>query len=272
MSRPEWRRYLLGDLTEDERQRIEGTYFSSDDAFGDMLGAEDDLVEAFLAGTLAPGDRQRFERHFLATERGRSKVAIAAALSRTAAPARQRRWRSAAAMALAASLVVSVGAGWLVRELIVTRRQVRALEDRQRELVGDVARLTEQVESARSALPADSRTPRIAAFVLAGGMERGSQRNARLDIPATADVADLWLLVRGAAYPSYSASLQTVDGRELFSERALPGGAVDGRAAVLFRVPRGHLRAGTYVVTLSGERASGVPEPLEDFSFTVRFR
>ena len=50
---------------------------------------------------------------------------------------------------------------------------------------------------------------------------------------------------------------------------------VDGARQTMVRADGGWFMAdvqGTYVVTLSGERASGVPEPLEDFSFTVRFR
>jgi hypothetical protein len=270
MSRTDLRRYLLGDLSDEEQERIERRYFADDDALGELLSAEDDLVEAFLAGDLPPGERSRFEHHFLATDRGRNKVAMTAALARRHPALRQRGWRGRTGLALAASLALLAIGGALVRELVVTRRQVEQLETQQQLLRQEIAALAGELQRARSAPAADPAPARIVAFVLTGGMERGPVPASTLTIPEASAGADLWLLLRGPSYSSYSASLQTVEGRQLYSQQSLSPGAIDGRRAVLFRVPSTHLTPATYVIALSGARGNGAPEPVDDFSVSVR--
>jgi hypothetical protein len=98
------RRYLLGELPEKEAERIEETYFDDDDLFAGLLAAEDDLIEEYLHGGLARGERQQFEMRFLSTDRGRAKIILAAALERTRV--RRRLRPNAFAVAAAAAAVV----------------------------------------------------------------------------------------------------------------------------------------------------------------------
>ena len=131
-------RYLLGFLPEDEAERLDEQSVVNDDVACRLLSAENDLVDAYVRGTLDPGLRRQFESYYLASPGRRQRVRFArrflTAVDRmperafTAAPAslatrfrtsatrwmsRQRtlRWRPVAAAA-----VVMVSLGLLVAQ------------------------------------------------------------------------------------------------------------------------------------------------------------
>src|ERR1051325_3569380 len=74
-------RYLLGLSSPIEREQIESEYFDDEDAFQEMLGAEDDLIDAYARGELAGEERRRFENNFVRSLRGRDRVQFARAFA-----------------------------------------------------------------------------------------------------------------------------------------------------------------------------------------------
>jgi hypothetical protein len=148
-------RYLLGDLSEDEQVQLEERYFTDDDCFQQLLALEDELIDDYVRGELAAGDRTLFEQRFLASPERRQKVEFAQALRQTLpAPQKlpwwqalwhfmQRQWqsllaflrmvfaeeRSTLAYVLAAGvLVLLLGGSWLFVETFGLRAQLRKLE------------------------------------------------------------------------------------------------------------------------------------------------
>lgn len=67
-------RYLLGELSELEQSQIEEAYFADDALFERFLAVKDDLIDAYARGDLAGQRRERFERHFLASQPRRQRV------------------------------------------------------------------------------------------------------------------------------------------------------------------------------------------------------
>lgn len=74
-------RYLLGLSSSAEREHIESKYFEDDDAFQEMLTAEDDLIDAYARSELAGEERRRFEKRFVSSLRGRDRVQFARAFA-----------------------------------------------------------------------------------------------------------------------------------------------------------------------------------------------
>src|SRR5215213_2806842 len=74
-------RYLLGLSSPAEREHIELEYFENEDAFQEMLTAEDDLIDAYARGELAGDERRRFEKSFVGSLRGRHRVQFARAFA-----------------------------------------------------------------------------------------------------------------------------------------------------------------------------------------------
>src|SRR5262245_30680755 len=80
-------RYLLGNLTEDEQIRVEDRAFADPDYMGALNAAEADLIDDYVKGELAQGDRLAFESRFLTSPQRRKKVEFAQALARVTAEA-----------------------------------------------------------------------------------------------------------------------------------------------------------------------------------------
>ena len=76
-------RYLLGGASEAERERIEAEFFADEDAFQEMLVAEDDLIDDYARGELSANERKQFEERFLTSSEGRERVHFARAFAAT---------------------------------------------------------------------------------------------------------------------------------------------------------------------------------------------
>src|SRR5947207_2661153 len=70
----ELRAFLLGDLAESERVRIEERFLSEEDFAVQLRVVEDELIESYLRGDLSRADRQRFSAAFLVQPRRRERV------------------------------------------------------------------------------------------------------------------------------------------------------------------------------------------------------
>ena len=75
-------RYILGGLSDRERELVEAEYFEDDDAFERMLIAEEELADAYVRGSLSAEDRARFEKSYLSTARGCERVQFARTLAK----------------------------------------------------------------------------------------------------------------------------------------------------------------------------------------------
>ena len=61
------RRYLLGTLPEDERQRVEDLYFSKPERFEELVAAENDLIDSYVRRALSSSEARLFESNYLSS-------------------------------------------------------------------------------------------------------------------------------------------------------------------------------------------------------------
>jgi len=87
-------RYLLGLLPDEDAERLDELSIADDEIAWRLRAAENDLVDAYVRGTLAPDTLQRFESFYLSSPRRREKVRFARSLLQaadaSAAPASTR--------------------------------------------------------------------------------------------------------------------------------------------------------------------------------------
>src|SRR6476619_897904 len=69
--------YLLGLLPENEADRLDENSIVDDEVAARLCGVEDDLVDAYVMGTLDQITRQHFEGSYLKSPRRRTKVKFA---------------------------------------------------------------------------------------------------------------------------------------------------------------------------------------------------
>src|SRR5688572_432723 len=74
------RRFLLGDLSVEERERIEELAFDDPETFSLIQSAQDDLIDDFVNDELSSEERERFQNYFLAQPGRRQDLRIGRAL------------------------------------------------------------------------------------------------------------------------------------------------------------------------------------------------
>ncbi|HJP91825.1 MAG TPA: hypothetical protein VJ875_07705 [Pyrinomonadaceae bacterium] len=139
--------YLLGTLSESERESIESEYFADEDAFEQMLIAEDELIDAYARNELSAQERRQFEENFLNSSPARERVHFARALTGAVAEARRGGttqvvtsksspgffgsvWRGASSLRIAGVAIVVIltaGSSWLLVERAGMRRELQEL-------------------------------------------------------------------------------------------------------------------------------------------------
>src|SRR5215217_2988002 len=70
------RKYLLGALSDDDREEVELRYFSDEELFDKLQAAEDDLIDDFLSGNLSQADVDMFHQNFLVGRKREQQLRI----------------------------------------------------------------------------------------------------------------------------------------------------------------------------------------------------
>lgn len=108
------RRYLLGQLSEDELRRLEEKMMADNEFFNLVLVTEDEIIEEFVQGELPEIDRGVFEASFLSTQEGRQQISYAKALRKYVHDIPRPVWRRPhlvpyLRLAAAAVIVLAIG-------------------------------------------------------------------------------------------------------------------------------------------------------------------
>ncbi len=295
-------RYLLGDLPESEQLAIEERCFADSDTFDRMWERENQMVDQYVRGRLAPAECARFEAHYLASPVHRQRVATARNLLAAAdesarahsAPkvftsVRQRltQWSSARQFAMAVGLLLLAAGGiWLLVEQARLRGELASLQtekaarqNREQELARRIAveqsereHLSAELERLRKQQteprPAQSPPPqsvlKIFSFVLSPISVRGSASQP-LAVSPDADQVQLQLTIPPGDWKSLQASIQTLGGKPFWSQQQLKPHA----GKVIVTVPAGKLPFNDYTLTLSGTNRAGETEEINRYSFRV---
>ena len=123
------RRYLLGQLTDDEQQQVEERLLSEDDFFQELELTKDELAQEYVGGQLTARERQWLQENFLASPEGKQKHEFAKTFDHYIRNHRPKKatflerlrdlWNAQpkllSAVATAAVLVIAVGLYSLIR-------------------------------------------------------------------------------------------------------------------------------------------------------------
>ena len=74
------KRYVLGEIGDEDRSAIEERIMTDEDYFHKLAMVEENLIQDYVDGNLAPADRANFEKCFLLSAENRQKVKFARAL------------------------------------------------------------------------------------------------------------------------------------------------------------------------------------------------
>ena len=74
------KRYLLGEVTAEERETLEQRLLTDDDYFEEFRLAKEDLIDRYTEGEMTPEEREKFKKHFLITKERRESLKLAQSL------------------------------------------------------------------------------------------------------------------------------------------------------------------------------------------------
>jgi anti-sigma factor RsiW len=277
-------KYLLGNLSEQERVRVEDRAFADPAYLGALEAAEADLIDAYVRGELSQADRRQFERLFLTSRQRRNKVEFARALATVAAESkplqfavqeRQSVWQaflnllhaSDPALRFAAGMValaVVAGASWLAVQNIGMRSRVAALEAQGREMRLHEQAVRQQLseEQARAAnLAAQSQKPSagngrpqlLASLVFLPGLSRAGTSVQQLALNSMAQLAHIEIRLEPRdEYPRYRVELHTGGGDDVLARSNLTRRRTSSGYGVSFDIPSSAIPAGDYELALKG--------------------
>lgn len=280
-SPPMMTQYLLGELSEGEREAFEARYFEDPAVFTHLADVESALVDDYVRGRLAPDVRRQFERHYLADPARRERVRFAEALVATVdRTGGQREARDPAvdsgspwhawlnwlggprlAGAGAAAVVVVAVAAWL---FIDARRGTQPSTTA-------TAPPATTVAPANTTAPVPPAPPPVLAVVTlsltVGPGERSAAGGepATLTIPPGTDLVQLALTLREHDYARYRVIVRAIGGAEVIRTGDLVPAARGAQPAFTLTLPAARLPSGDYLLTLQG--ATGAE--FEDLSQTI---
>lgn len=242
--------YLLGELSEEERARIEERCFADDAVFDQLVAVEAELFDEYARGALPPDRRERFQQKFLATPQQRRRLQFSKTLLGYR-PSWRPFWLSWLRMprpsvlvpvAAVAVLFLVIAGGWLVFH--PTQQVVRQP-------------------------PPQRREPVTVAFTLTPGLTREPEEARPLVLPSGTDFVRFQAELERDEYPAYQASLQTVAGAEVWSQSGLKSQSTVSGRAVVITLPAGLLSNRDYVLALKGQTPAGALHSVADYSFRI---
>lgn len=229
-------RYLLHDVSEQEREEIERSYFRDPETLALLDAVEGDLIEAYVRRQLTRAERARFEKYFLCTRARRERLRMAEALQQHLPPARalSRVW-----MAMAASLVIVALLGVWVWMRTAPRAVVRR-----------------PAPSPRVIAP---KPPVTFAVTLVPGLTRAAGAPQKIVLGPEVEQVHIRALVE--------AEGEWRDLRASLGDWAVADLTMNADRTVTIVVPAANLPPGEHVLVLTAGN-----EPLGDYAFTVEQR
>ena len=291
------RRYLLGDLPEDEQLQLEQRYFADSEAFEQVWEWENELVDSYVRGQLTKPERDLFERNYLITPKHQQRVAVARSLVQAAdaamMPTReivtdaspswwtnflaffslpQLAWGGALAL-----LLLTLGGLWYFRNASpeqIARVTPEASPSTPVVVSPTVTTASPVPSTSPVALPTPQVSPTVQPAVPAilaltlGGALRKSGDVQPVTIPRGTKQVRMQIPLEGEAYSSYQIKLRSVGGAAVLNQTA----SAANKKAVAVLIPVTKLSPGDYIVTLSGVTSSNETEEIKQHLLRVTLK
>jgi len=269
------RKYLLGDIPQEEQTRIEQRLLIDAD-FGEELSmTRTEMIDDYVADNLSSKEKEEFEKHFLSTPEHVQMIEIGRALNKrledlsrgsaianSSVPGSYYIRHRNAIISLTACAILLVGA-YVAWELVNHRRPNNEATEAQRQraiLENELVKLNHSATgSAQTPFP-------VVSLNLRPILVRDIGENRSVVIPENPSIVRLRLELPVDKYQSYRASLQTDEGVDLGAIDGL-GETLNSGKVVVLDLPSWLLRPGSYQIKLTGVLTSGQSEDITQYPF-----
>ena len=263
------RQFLLGQVDDQERQRLESMFVTGALSRERVMAAEQHLMDDFLDDSLTPEDKDRFLAQYGETPAEQRKLRIAQSIHDWAAT-------EATAVATVAGSRWSrlFGRAWLKPVIAIPIAAVVLIAI----VVGVVAlksrweqqnmHLAMQQELVRLNSPSMLRESSVPAVTLTPGAVRSAEAQKEVTVPVNAEFVELHLVwTQKEHFPSYQATIRRFEEEERFTVGNLQ---LDNDNVIRLRLSSRFLTRGYYQIEITGVAANGATGPAEEYQFVVK--
>lgn len=278
------RAYLLGDLTSQEQEEMDGWLLSVDEAYDLLIAAEDELIDDSLNGDLTAHELDRLNSYFLVSEERQRKLQFSRTFRRFVHSTNRPKpsssfWKSIAAFfqihrALAYStsaliLLMMAGNVWFIFRTANLQLQLADAAHQREEMGRQLGEGQANLQSFEQAIAAAPDLQAMLSTQLSPLNLRSSVDIRKVPIAPNTHVVKFALeLLEDGHYDSYLATLSVANDRVLFTSGSLPSPTGPVSKAVIFPVPANKLKDGEYRIKLRGI-ANSRSEDVSSFIFQV---
>lgn len=258
------RQFLLGQVDDQERQRLESMFVTGALSRERVMAAEQHLLDDFLDDSLTPEDRERFLAQYGETPSEQRKLRIAQSIhdwagAEVVRAAAGSRWsRLFGSVWLKPVIAVPIAAVVLIA-IVVAVIALRSRWDPHRAMQQEFVRLNS---------PSMLREPSVGSVTLTPGTVRSAEAENEVTPPANAEFVELRLVwSQKEPFPSYQATIRRFEEDESFT---IPNLQLDSGNVIRLRLPPSYLTRGLYQIEISGVAADGATGPAEEYTFVVK--
>ena len=272
------RSFLLGDVDDSERQRIESLFLTDGAIRERILQVEDSLLDDYLDGSLAAAEAEKFRSRYVSDRTQQRKLRIAHTIKQhaiansktvSAPPSvfERLRWawprfdlRVVAPIFASLVMLVIIAAVW------IAVRMNRAAGERHQQ-----AAIERQLAVLNSPTSLNTKPAQMIAATIAPVSTRSVNSAAEITIAFGSQVVELSLLwTQREKYPSYHAELSRVGRTKVFQLPPLQPEKNQDGTRVRLRLPADLLDTGLYRITLTGASAEGAAEATDEYDFVIK--
>ena len=264
------REFLLGDVDDAERQRIETQFMTQSAARQRLLIAEQDLIEDYFDDSLTPLDKSRFVQRFAQTSDQERQLATASlvhewatrnvSLTKSEALPIPARTSLLARLRLKPVIVIPIIAVVILTAVVWLNN--RSQRERHRRIEQELARVNNP--SNLSEIPSQRFSITVAPVTV-----RDVASSHELKLSSEIGVVEVRLLwIEKENYPRYDVLVSRVDAAEAFVVENLQAQKHEG-VVISVRLPAQMLTPGIYQIKLSGIAADGSLSTADEYRFIV---
>ena len=267
------REFLLGKLTGEDQERIEGLFLTDSQTRERVLALEQDLFDDYLEDSLSQGDKERFISRYAQTDEQRRKLRITGAIKDWAVREARAPHQAAAAVSIWSRIwswlrfnprfFIPIAVTTVVAAVFAIVWLNGRIEQRKH--------LAIEQELAQLNSPASLREvpPNTISVDLSPVSPRSTQLQGELIIPAEIGFVELQLpWIQSERYSTYQAEVLRLRDRKSFKIPNLQA-QNNGRYTIRLRLPAQMLPTGGYQINLTGIAANGTLSFSEEYSFVV---
>jgi len=272
------RSFLLGDVDDSERERIERLFLTDSAIRERILLVEDSLLDDYLDGSLASTEAEKFRGRYASDPTQLRKLRIAQSIRQHAIANSQtvsapnsvfERLRLAwprIDLRVVAPVFVSLAILVIIAAVWIAVRMNRAADERNQQ-----AAIEQQLAELNSPASLKTKPPQMISGTLGSVSLRSVNSASELTLPSSSTVVELNLLwTQREEYLSYQAELSRVGRTNVFKLPPLHLEKDREGRLVRLRLPADLLEAGSYRITLTSPKDDGTPSATEEYDFLIK--